>query len=60
MLLVAVERELGEDGDTSCRYVVDDLVYKNKINGKGFVDIAKLPSKELESLISLLSNYYEI
>ena len=48
MLLVAVERELEEDGDTCCRYVVDDLISLNKMNGKGFVDLAKLPSKELK------------
>ena len=59
MLLVAVKRELGEDGDTFCRYVVDDSVYKNKIDGKGFADLAKLPSQELESLIGW-GNYYEI
>ena len=57
MLLVAVERELGEDGVTLDRYVVDDSVYKNNIDGKGFADLAKLPSSELESLAC---NYYEI
>ena len=45
MLLVAVERELGEDGDTLDRYVVEDSVYKNKIDGKGFADLDKLPSQ---------------
>ena len=50
MLLVAVERELGEDGVTYHRYVVDDSVYQNKMGGKGFADLAKLPSPELKSL----------
>ena len=59
MLLVAVERELEEDGDTYCRYVVDDLVYSNKMDGKRFADLAKLPSPELKSL-SYYGNYYEI
>ena len=59
MLLVAVKRELEEDGETSCRYVVDDSVSQNKMDGKGFADLAKLPSKELESLIGY-GNYYEI
>ena len=49
MLLVAVERELGEDGDTLTRYFVDDSVYSNKMDGKGFADLAKLPSPELKS-----------
>ena len=44
MLLVAVERELGEYGETFNRYVVDDSVYKNKIDGKGFTDLEKLSS----------------
>ena len=59
MLLVAVERELGEDRGTCCRYVVDYSVYSNKMDGKGFTDLAKLPSSELESL-SYSGNYYEI
>ena len=42
-LLVAVKRELGEDRDICCRYVVDDLVY-NRIDRKGFADIVKQPS----------------
>ena len=50
MLLVAVKRELGEDGETSHRYIVDDSVFLNKMDGKGFADLAKLSSKELESL----------
>ena len=58
MLLVAVERKLGEDGETLDRYVVDDSVFKNKINGKGFADLAKLPSPELEALTGC--NSYEI
>ena len=45
MLLVAVKRELEEDGETSCRYVFDDSVKHNKINGKGFADLAGLPSQ---------------
>ena len=47
MLLVAVKRELGEDGVTFDRYVVDDSVGLNKIDGKGFADITKLLSPEL-------------
>ena len=58
MLLVAVERELGKDGVSSCRYVVDDSVFNKKLDGKGFVDLAKLPSLELESLT--FGNCYEI
>ena len=58
-MLLAVERELGEDGETWSRYVVDDSVYKNNIDGKGFADLAKLPSPELESL-SVYGNYYKI
>ena len=50
MLLVAVKRELGEDGETCCRYVVDDSVKSNKIDGKGFADLTKLPSHELNKL----------
>ena len=45
MLLVAVERELGEDGDTLSRYVVDDSVWRNKIDGKRFADLVKLSSQ---------------
>ena len=52
MLLGTVERELGEDVVSSCMYVVDDSVYKNKITRKGFADLTKLPSQELKSLIS--------
>ena len=59
MLLVAVERELGEDGDTCCRYVVDDSVFKNKMDEKGFADLTKVPSTELNSL-TIVGNYYEI
>ena len=44
MLLVAIKRELGEDGVTSSRYVVDNSVSFNKINEKGFADLAKLLS----------------
>ena len=60
MLLVAFKRELGENGESCCWYVVDDSVWKNKIDRKGFSDLAKLLSKELESLINEWSNYYEI
>ena len=59
MLLVAVERELGEDGETLSRYVVDDSVYSNKMDGKGLTDLAKLPSKELKTL-TFYGSYYEI
>ena len=59
MLLVAVERELGEDGETSSRYVVDDSVSKNKMDGKGFADLAKLPSQELK-LLNGYGIYYKI
>ena len=48
MLLVAVKRKLEEDGVTLRRYVVDDSVSFNKMDGKGFVDLAKLPSHELK------------
>ena len=58
-MLVAVERELEEDGDTLDKYIVDDSVKYNKMDGKGFADLAKLPSKELKSLIGY-GNYYEI
>ena len=44
MLLVAVERELAEDGETCHRYVADDSVSHNKMDGKGFADLTKLPS----------------
>ena len=52
MLLVAVERELGGDGETCCRYVVDDSVYSNKMDEKGFADLTKLPSPEPKSGVS--------
>ena len=58
MLLVAIERKLGKDGVSWCRYVVDDLVSSNKMDGNGFVDLTKLPSPELESLGG--GNYYKI
>ena len=44
MLFVAVKRKVGEDGVTLDRYVVDDSVFKNKIDGKGFANLVKLAS----------------
>ena len=38
--------------------LLDDSVYKNKIDGKGFADLTKLPSPELESLTNDWSNCY--
>ena len=57
MLLVVVERELGEDADIWSRYVFDDSVSFNKMDGKGFADLAKLPSPELKSLAGYRNSY---
>ena len=58
MLLVVIERELGEDGETLSRYIFDDSVfYTNKMDGKGFADLAKLPSPELELLVGYGKSY---
>ena len=60
MLLVAVERELGEDGVTFNRYAVEDSVLQNKIDGKVFADLVKLPSPELELLTGCNNNEIQI
>ena len=44
MLLVDVERKLGEDGETYTMYFVNDSVDQNAIDGKGFADLTKQPS----------------